>query len=92
MTLIFGNLVQSFVTFGIALEEAKAGNTAAQVQLPIAAAAFRHTAASDALKLVYIGELIRMHQVWDVFSPTAGIAMFVCTFTYMCIWVSTTLR
>jgi ATP-binding cassette subfamily B (MDR/TAP) protein 1 len=93
MTLIFGNLVQSFVGFGIALEEAKAGNTAAQAQLPIAAAAFRHTAASDAAKLVYIGELIRMQgQVWDVFSLTAGIAMFVCTFTYMCVWVSTTLR
>jgi ATP-binding cassette, subfamily B (MDR/TAP), member 1 len=93
MTLIFGNLVQSFVGFGIALEEAKAGDTSAQAQLPVAAAAFRHIAASDAAKLVYIGELIRMQHVWrNVFSPTAGIAMFVCTFTYMCIWVSTTLR
>jgi ATP-binding cassette, subfamily B (MDR/TAP), member 1 len=57
MTLIFGNLVQSFVNFGTTLSEAKAGDTAAQARLPASAAAFRHVAANDASKLVYIGEL-----------------------------------
>ena len=63
MTLIFGNLVESFVGFGMALEEAKAGNAVAQKQLPAAAAAFRHTAAGDAATLAYIGELIHIHHV-----------------------------
>ena len=56
MTLIFGNLVQSFVRFGIILSEVKSGSTTAQEQLPAAAAAFRHDAAKDAAILVYIGE------------------------------------
>jgi len=55
MTLIFGNLVQSFVSFGTRLSEAKAGDPTAQAQLPAAAAAFRHVAAKDATILVYIG-------------------------------------
>jgi ATP-binding cassette, subfamily B (MDR/TAP), member 1 len=61
MTLVFGNLVQAFVTFGTTLAEAKAGNAADQAHLPAAAAAFRHTATKDATILVYIGELIRVH-------------------------------
>jgi len=61
MTLIFGNLVQSFVSFGTSLAEAKSGDSSAQEQLPSAAAAFRRTAAGDAAILVYIGELIPKH-------------------------------
>ena len=55
MTLIFGDLVQSFVRFGIILSEEKSGSATAQEQLPAAAAAFRHTASKDAVKLIYIG-------------------------------------
>jgi hypothetical protein len=63
MTLIFGNLVQSFIVFGMKLSEAKSGNATAQAELPAAAAAFRHRAANDAAILVYIGELIRTRQM-----------------------------
>jgi ATP-binding cassette, subfamily B (MDR/TAP), member 1 len=60
MSLLFGNLVQDFVTFGTTLEESKAGNAAAAAQLPAAAAEFRHIASKDAASLVYIGEQIRI--------------------------------
>lgn len=71
MSLLFGNLTQSFVNFGIAVNNAKTDPNA-KAQLPAAADHFRTTAASDAADLAYI-----------------GIGMFVCTFTYMCIWVYT---
>jgi hypothetical protein len=67
MTLVFGNLVQSFVVFGMKLSEAKSGSASAQAELPATAAAFRHTAANDAAILVYIGELIRIRQMWNNF-------------------------
>jgi hypothetical protein len=62
MSLVFGNLVQSFVNFGTSIAELKAGDPNAQVQL--SAAAFRRTAAGDAAILVYIGELICVHRVY----------------------------
>jgi ATP-binding cassette subfamily B (MDR/TAP) protein 1 len=55
MTLLFANLTQQFVEFGSAVTEAKAGNAEAAAGLSATAAAFRHTAAQDALYLVYIG-------------------------------------
>jgi len=60
MTLIFGNLVQSFVNFGTILAKIKTGDPAASAELPAAAASFRHVAAQDAAILVYIGELSRI--------------------------------
>jgi len=59
MSLLFGNLTESFVSFGLTLEQAKAGNAEAQALLPVAAAHFRHSAASDASYLVGIGESSR---------------------------------
>jgi ATP-binding cassette, subfamily B (MDR/TAP), member 1 len=84
MTLIFGNLVESFVRFGIILSEEKSGSATAQEQLPAAAAAFRHDAAKDAATLVYIGE----SSAGYVFSSLVGVAVFLCTFVYMTVWVS----
>ncbi|EMD39893.1 hypothetical protein CERSUDRAFT_81221 [Gelatoporia subvermispora B] len=55
MSLLFGNLTQGFVTFGMTLEEAQAGNATAQALLPSAAATFKHDAARNANYLVYIG-------------------------------------
>jgi ATP-binding cassette subfamily B (MDR/TAP) protein 1 len=57
MTLVFGNLVQSFVNFGTNIAEANTGDTEAQARLLSAADAFRHVAAKDATILVYIGEM-----------------------------------
>lgn len=57
MTLVFGNLVQAFVSFGTRVAEAESGDPTGIAQLPVAAAAFRRIAANDALILVYIGEL-----------------------------------
>ena len=56
MTLVFGNLVESFVKFGVVIAKIKAGDLTAQAELPSAAASFRHVAAHDASILVYIGE------------------------------------
>lgn len=98
MSLLFGNLTQSFVNFGIAVNNAKTDPTAAAM-LPAAADHFRTVAASDAADLVYIGTflvlflgrrvaryacacVLTMHEL-------IGVGMFVCTFTYMCIWVYT---
>jgi ATP-binding cassette subfamily B (MDR/TAP) protein 1 len=89
MTLIFGNLVQSFVNFGTTLAKIKAGDPAAQAELPAAAASFRHVAAKDATILVYIGELSRTNLVASFLIAITGVAMFFCTFTYMYIFVYT---
>ncbi len=55
MSLLFGNLVQAFVTFGTVLALAQMGDANAQEELPIAAARFRHVSALDASYLVYMG-------------------------------------
>ncbi|KAG1732478.1 P-loop containing nucleoside triphosphate hydrolase protein [Suillus lakei] len=80
MTLVFGNLTQDFVTFGLAENEyyqslqSTDANVIEQAQaaLDIAASEFRHSANLDAAYLVYI-----------------GIAMFVSTYLYMYTWVYT---
>jgi ATP-binding cassette subfamily B (MDR/TAP) protein 1 len=66
MTLIFGNLTQDFVTFGLAENEyyqslqSEDANVVqqAQVALDAAASAFRHSASLDASYLVYIGKFL----------------------------------
>jgi len=55
MSLLFGNLTQDFVKFGSVIGQAHLGNATAIAEVPVAAAAFRHTAALDASYLVYIG-------------------------------------
>ncbi|KAG2071587.1 P-loop containing nucleoside triphosphate hydrolase protein [Suillus decipiens] len=80
MTLIFGNLTQDFVTFGLAENEyyqslqSEDPNVIEQAQaaLDAAASSFRHHAGLDASYLVYI-----------------GVAMFVSTYLYMYTWVYT---
>lgn len=72
MSIIFGNLTESFVNFGIAISNVQPGNATSETALESAAAGFRHSANKDALILVYI-----------------GIAMLVCTFVYMTVWVYT---
>ncbi|OSX59739.1 hypothetical protein POSPLADRAFT_1183421 [Postia placenta MAD-698-R-SB12] len=55
MSLLFGNLTEAFVSFGIAAEAAEGGDKTAKANLASAASNFRHTAANDASYLVYIG-------------------------------------
>ena len=56
MTLVFGNLIQGFVTFGTILAGAESGNPAALKQFPQAAADFRRSAALSASYLTYLGQ------------------------------------
>lgn len=66
MTLIFGNLTQDFVTFGLAENEyyqslqSQDANVIEQAQatLDAAASSFRHSANLDASYLVYIGKFL----------------------------------
>lgn len=55
MSLLFGNLTQSFIDFQTILSKAATGDTEAAADVPSAAAHFRHIAAQDASYLVYIG-------------------------------------
>jgi len=57
MSLLFGNLTESFVEFGTILNEARLGIPGASEQIPSAAAHFRRVAAKDSGYLVLIGEL-----------------------------------
>ena len=54
MSIIFGNLTESFVTFGTAIQQLQQGNGTQQA-VDEAAAKFRHDAALDASYLCYIG-------------------------------------
>ncbi|KAI6043447.1 P-loop containing nucleoside triphosphate hydrolase protein [Pisolithus marmoratus] len=80
MTLVFGRLIQDFVTFATTLELYQAaessGNTtaisSAKQNFDSAASEFRRGAAQDASYLVYI-----------------GVGMAVCTWTYMYLWIYT---
>jgi ATP-binding cassette, subfamily B (MDR/TAP), member 1 len=56
MTLLFGNIIQAFVNFGVALNNAKQGVPGAAEQLPAAAASVRHAATLNAIYFVYIGK------------------------------------
>jgi len=87
MTLIFGNLVQSFVNFGTTLTKIKAGDSAAQAELPAATASFWHIAAKDAATLVYISELSCTDLVASFLITITGVAMFsahshICTYLF----------
>ncbi|THH26451.1 hypothetical protein EUX98_g7736 [Antrodiella citrinella] len=73
MSLIFGKLVQDFITFQQAVSSVRQNPTPqAEADLGVTAAHFRSTAALDASYLVYI-----------------GLGMFVCTWVYMMTWVYT---
>ncbi|KAL4068766.1 ABC transporter type 1, transmembrane domain-containing protein [Scleroderma yunnanense] len=80
MTLVFGRLIEDFVTFSNAAiiyeDLQQSGNATAisiaQQSLDSAATLFRKDAALDASYLVYI-----------------GIGMLLCTYIYMCVWVYT---
>lgn len=54
MSIIFGNLTEDFVKFGIAIQGVSNGTTT-EADVQSAAAGFRHSASHDALILVYIG-------------------------------------
>jgi ATP-binding cassette subfamily B (MDR/TAP) protein 1 len=59
MSLIFGNLTQSFVSFGqAAMNQAQHPSDMGAEGLKQAAASFRHEASKDALLLVVIGKCI----------------------------------
>jgi ATP-binding cassette, subfamily B (MDR/TAP), member 1 len=87
MTLIFGDLIQAFVNFGVALNNAKNGVPGAAEQVPAAAAFIRHAATVNAVYYVYIGKppVDTGAFVWFLL----GIGMFVCTYVYMWIWAYT---
>ena len=55
MALMFGNLTQEFANFGTVVSQTRAGNETAAALVPDAVRDFRHTAAADALYLVYAG-------------------------------------
>ncbi|TFY65766.1 hypothetical protein EVG20_g5320 [Dentipellis fragilis] len=55
MSLMFGNLTQDFISFGIAVANADSGDPDAIASLNDAAAHFRRTASLDASYLTYIG-------------------------------------
>ncbi|KIP08244.1 hypothetical protein PHLGIDRAFT_127165 [Phlebiopsis gigantea 11061_1 CR5-6] len=55
MTLLFGRLIQSFVTFGTASQQADPNDPSSEAALTAAANKFKHDAALNASYLVYIG-------------------------------------
>ena len=55
MSLLFGNLTQDFVNFGIALNNLDPNDPESTTKLDQAAKNFRHVAANDASYLTYIG-------------------------------------
>lgn len=91
MSLLFGNLTQEFVVFGLTLEGAEFGDPRSKAFLPTAAENFRRKAALDASYVIYIGDF--NSQLYFachlIFLFSVGLGMFICTFTYMSIWVYT---
>ena len=55
MTLLFGRLIQSFVTFGTAAQQANPNDPSSEAALKAAGDKFKHDAALNASYLVYIG-------------------------------------
>jgi len=55
MSLLFGNLIQSFVNFNTAIRNINPSNPESGIMVEEAARAFRHAAAEDASYLTYIG-------------------------------------
>ena len=91
MSLLFSRLTQDFVTFGTTLIQAEKGDAEAAQSLPAAAANFKHSAALNASYLVYIGMFpIPFSALISLLTFfLSGVGMFVCTYTYMVIWVYT---
>lgn len=94
MSLLFGRLTQDFVTFGTTLKEAQDPSNpdlqaSAAASLPGSAAAFKTSAALNASYLVYIGASALRGCRFLFPDHHLGIGMFVCTYTYMVIWVYT---
>jgi ATP-binding cassette, subfamily B (MDR/TAP), member 1 len=86
VTLIFGNLVQSFVHFGIILLEE---NLAAQRLKSNYQSQPLHFVTTPLQMQPYwsISVCQVQHQTRNIFSSLAGVGVFVCTFVYMTIWV-----
>lgn len=57
MSLLFGNLTQSFVNFGAIINQANDGVPGASQNVTVAAASFRRAASHDAGILAALGEL-----------------------------------
>jgi ATP-binding cassette, subfamily B (MDR/TAP), member 1 len=55
MSLLFGNLVQDFVNFTVAVQHIDPNDPQSSANVSTAAKAFRHVAAQDASYLTYIG-------------------------------------
>lgn len=92
MTLLFGRLTQDFVAFTQLINEAQNGAPGAAEGVPVAAAHFRNSAAKNASYLVYIGACSYSSDLWPESQQEIsliGIGMFVCTYTFMNIWVYT---
>ena len=96
MTLIFSRLIQDFVTFntvGLLYDNAQQSGNAtaisvAQQNLDTAIDQFRTNVVLDVSYLTYIGILFVSRKVNHLmFVP--GLAMFACTYVYMCAWVYT---
>jgi len=62
MTLMFGELAGDFVVFSNILCQVQAGVPGAQERVPAAAADFRKSSASSALRLAVIGALTVFRQ------------------------------
>ena len=92
MSLIFGNLVQVFVNFTIALNDLDPNNPETKTNLDETARKFRKVAAQDASYLTYIGAsfitLLRF-KIINCYCSCLGVGLFVCTYIYMAIWVYT---
>ena len=64
MSLIFGRLVNDFLNFQRSVAAVQANDTPeAEASLAVTAAQFRHSAATDATYLVYIGDSV-IHVPW----------------------------
>lgn len=84
MSLLFGNLTQDFVNFSQILMDPTRSS-----EIPAAGAEFRHSAGKSATYLVCIGKNQRPFFTAFKLMSLTGIGMFVCTYTYMYIWVYT---
>lgn len=58
MTLLFGRLIQSFVSFGVALTSSSLDTPEGRAALAAAGKDFKHQAALNSSYLVYIGALM----------------------------------
>ena len=88
MSLIFGNLVQDFVTFGLAENnyyQSLQSNDAnvieqAQMALDTAASEFRHNASLDASYLTYFGMFLNLPQC--IYLNSYQVSR--CSFAHIC--------